>query len=200
MRQQTIINPSPVPLYCSDECHLANTQSVSGLDINYDSECPASPTLTAMALPRAAQTEDSSYSSIGSSAEAEGSSPTLARAPSPTTLTQSKRPSGPIAIGYAALASIHVLPPLPPPPPPFQPDPKPEPLKYNAPKDYTSGVMIAARRIQAVLGPHGLCLPPGSGLLTPTLPTRLANRVSNNSTRYLIGSPGHALLSHEPLA
>lgn len=150
VRQRTIIDQSPTPLYCSDECRLADMQSVAGLDINYNPERHTSPTLTAAAPSRAAQPEDSSDSSIGSSPESEGSS---ARASSPTSSTQSKSRSGPIPTGYAALASIYDLPPCPP-PPPFQPDPKPEPSKYNAAEDYTSGVMMAARRIQAVLGPQ----------------------------------------------
>ena len=150
VRQRTIIDQSPTPLYCSDECRLADMQSVAGLYINHNPERHTSPTLPAAAPSRAAQPEDSSDSSIGSSPESEGSS---ARASSPTSSTQSASRSGPIPTGYAALASIYDLPPCPP-PPPFQPDPKPEPSKYNAAEDYTSGVMMAARRIQVVLGPQ----------------------------------------------
>ena len=155
VRQRTIIDQSPTPLYCSDECRLADTQSVAGLGINYNPERHSSscPTLPAAAPSRTAQAEESSDSSIGSSPESEVSSSTSARAPSPTSSTRSKSRLGPIPTGYAALASIYDLPPCPP-PPSFQPDPKPEPSKYNAAEDYTSGVMMAARRIQVVLGPQ----------------------------------------------
>ncbi|KAI0087022.1 hypothetical protein BDY19DRAFT_986340 [Irpex rosettiformis] len=152
VRHRTVIDPSPTPLYCSDECRLADMQSISGLNINYNPERHGSPTVPTTAPSRAVNEEDSSDSSIGSSLESEVSS-VSARSSSPTPSTQRKPRSGPIPIGYAALASIYDLPPCPP-PPPFQPDPKPEPVKHNPSEEYTSGIIMAARRIQSVLGPQ----------------------------------------------
>ncbi|KAI0744381.1 hypothetical protein BC629DRAFT_1599570 [Irpex lacteus] len=153
VRQRTIIDQSPTPLYCSDECRMLDMQSAAGLEFNYNPERHGSPTVSTTAPSRTVAEEDSSDSSIGSSPESEMSS-VSARVPSPApTSTQRKPRSGPIPTGYAALASIYDIPPCPP-PPPFQPDPKPEPVKYNPANDYTSGIIMAARRIQSVLGPQ----------------------------------------------
>ncbi|KAI0696421.1 hypothetical protein BC835DRAFT_1305610 [Cytidiella melzeri] len=153
VRQKTIIDQSPVPLYCSDECRLADMQSVTGIDINYNPERHASPTLPHSPTPSRAVKNDSDDSELGSSLESEASSVSPVRVPSvPSTTSKRTVRNGPIPIGYAALASIYDdLPPCPP-PPPFQPDPKPvEAPRRDVGAEYSSGLIMASRRIQAAL-------------------------------------------------
>lgn len=147
-----------MPLYCSDECRLADMQSSHGIDINYQPERHGSSDVSTKSQPASAV--EATDSGIGSSLESDASSVSSTRSPtspttstlSGTTSTQVKPRSGPIPRGYAALASIYDLPPCPP-PPPLLPKPSPEPPKRDPAEEYTSGLMMAARRIQAALGP-----------------------------------------------
>jgi hypothetical protein len=187
VRHKTVIDQSPVPLYCSDECRLADMQNATGVDIRYNPERHVSPTLSQTA---SRVVKDDCDSGIGSSPESEASSVSAARAsPPPASTKERKQRTGPIPLGYAALASIYDLPPCPP-PPPFQPEPQPEPVKTNPAEEYTSGIMMAARRIQAALGPQEKKRPSWA---TPS--SQLSTAYANNAyARVHLGSQKHEVI------
>lgn len=145
MSPPPIIDRARPSLCCSDEC-------AAGPKINYNPEHHGPLTAATAALLHLAE-EIPRNSSIISSPDGETSSD-LSKAPSLTTtpaVIQSKSQSGHIPSGYAALASIYDLPPCPP-PPPFQPDPKPKPTIESPADEYTSGIIMVARRMQSILG------------------------------------------------
>ncbi|KAI0826945.1 hypothetical protein BC628DRAFT_1319521 [Trametes gibbosa] len=149
VRHRTIIDPSPVPLYCSDECRLFDLQAThSALDINYHPERCASPPHPTLSNSHPAA--DDSDSSSGSSYESRSSiaSPTATNA----TVHASSSKGDAHQDVYHRLAAIYNFAPLPP-PPPFVPRAK----KADAPEPVPrleGGVMMAARRIQAALCPE----------------------------------------------
>lgn len=132
IRTRTVIDQGPIPLYCSDECKLADLQSSFGhIGIDYNPERHASPSLPPV--------PHNSFSDLSAPEESDDSSSSKSQVAQP-----------PASAAYAALASIYDLPPCPPPPPLLRTDTTSSNESYN---DYSSGVMMAARRIQAALCP-----------------------------------------------
>lgn len=135
---RTVIDQGPIPLYCSDDCKLADLSRFSGaLPINYNPN-QASPPLppvphNSFERPISCDSEDESTSgsSLDSCLSSSSDIPTVS-------------PS------IATLAAMYDFPPLPPPPPivPVQSTAATE-LEFR--NDYQGGVMMAAKRIQAAL-------------------------------------------------
>ncbi|EKM51713.1 uncharacterized protein PHACADRAFT_177136 [Phanerochaete carnosa HHB-10118-sp] len=185
VRHKTVIDQSPVPLYCSDECRLADLQSSSV-------ERGRSPTLPPVPhnsfVGGSTDSESSLGTVSGSSVESEGIIHVAIKAVGATASTSSasyqeqketkkaKKTfddlSYPVPAGYARLASVYDLPP---PPPPLirsttasstaskdsvssiltidsvdhEEDRRCNDEFYrNRPEDYSSGIMMAAKRIK----------------------------------------------------
>ena len=162
VRHRTVIDQTPVPLYCSDECRLADLQSSSGLDINFNPEQHISPPLSAVPTGSRADISpnEESDSSVGSSLGSDSSSVPSAMshngpsspAASSSSLTESQQPSYPIPKAYAALASIYPdLPACPPPPPLLRTDTSSSSESDRWDTNYESGIIMAARRINEAL-------------------------------------------------
>ncbi|KAI0349130.1 hypothetical protein OH77DRAFT_160346 [Trametes cingulata] len=154
VRHRTIIDPNSAPLYCSDECRLADLQAEhSALDINCNPERCASPH-----PPRVANTSRSDCPSVtdDSDSSSGGSFESCSSIPSPTTTTTPVHAIAEKADcheeGYARLRAIYGFAPLPPPltfvRKPMKPSAEP-----SAPR-FEGGIMMAARRIQAALCPE----------------------------------------------
>ncbi|KAI0749131.1 hypothetical protein C8Q74DRAFT_1374237 [Fomes fomentarius] len=152
---RTVIDQTPAPLYCSDECRLADLQSIhSTIDIRvkYNPDrCHISPKLPP--LPPNPVTELSSSqddSDCSSSASYESHSPIF----SPTTIVATAQAPSPHkgdlhADAYSRLSAHYGFAPLAPPPP------------FTCKSDSSGkesvhryGIMMAARRIQAALRPE----------------------------------------------
>ncbi|KII90559.1 hypothetical protein PLICRDRAFT_173956 [Plicaturopsis crispa FD-325 SS-3] len=179
-RQRTVIDQSPLPLYCSDECRLADMGVGVGLQGLYD---PAAHDFTQRQLehgygatdpaqrsPTLPPVPNNSFSAADSS-ESEASLTSSSPASSSRSLSQmpdSVSPrTRPVQPGFenaspslAALAAMYNFPPLPP-PPPRAPTPPP-PRKAD---DYSSGIMMAAERIRAALAPAAP--PKRNGMFAP---------------------------------
>ncbi|PSR72263.1 hypothetical protein PHLCEN_2v11855 [Hermanssonia centrifuga] len=160
VRHRTVIDQSPVPLYCSDECRLADLQSSQGIDINYHPDRYSSPPLPPVpnnSLTSELSPSETSDSSTGSSLESEASSISTHSVglTSPTSISPKDTiPDYPIPRRYAALASIYDLPPCPPPPPLMRTDTSSSEESERYTNDYQSGVIMAARRITEALAPR----------------------------------------------
>ncbi|OCH87942.1 hypothetical protein OBBRIDRAFT_117504 [Obba rivulosa] len=168
-RMRTVIDQTPAPLYCSDECRLIDLQSTHGaLNIKFNPERCASPILPP--VPHNSYSDVSGPEDTDSSSGASVESRTGVLSPVNATATTntaaralpaaSAAPSIAPATGgdkhasraYAALQALYDLPP-PPPPPPLLPEP--EKSKETRPRnDYQSGIMMAAQRIKAALCPE----------------------------------------------
>ncbi|KAF8555723.1 hypothetical protein OG21DRAFT_1521572 [Imleria badia] len=133
---RTVIDQGPIPLYCSDECRMADLSRFNGaLPINYnpDRASPPLPPVPHNSFERCDYSEDESSS--GSSLDS---------------CLSSASDIIPVSPSIATLAAMYDFPPLPPPPPiiPVQSTAPTDPEFRN---DYQGGVMMAAKRIQAAL-------------------------------------------------
>lgn len=150
LKRRTIIDQGPIPLYCSDECRMSDFNSVYGvLSLNHDPH--REPTST---------DPHNSYASITSGCEAESeSSGGVSSAESYSSISQSSLDSARasrVSHSIATLATLYDFPPLPPPPPIIEQadsQSSASDSEYNF-DQYQSGVMMAARRIQAALCPE----------------------------------------------
>lgn len=129
VKLRTVIDQGPTPLYCSDECQLADIHSQhDGLPIDYHPDRQAIYPSTA-----SFSSTDTRSDSTSSSDDSQSSLPPYSSNPSH------------ISPSLATLAAMYNFPPLPPPPP------IEESILSSAsesqPPEYTSGVMMAARRI-----------------------------------------------------
>ncbi|KAH9949843.1 hypothetical protein B0H21DRAFT_70272 [Amylocystis lapponica] len=149
VRHRTIIDQGPVPLYCSDECRLADLQYSHGaIAIDYAPErCTSPPQLPA---PQSSTSDFSGPDESDDSGSFESRSSLVSSLPPSTTAT-SMSSSGYVNKGYAALARLYNLPPPPPPPPLLRTESS---SSDTSPMEYQSGVMMAARRIKAALCPE----------------------------------------------
>ncbi|GBE84837.1 hypothetical protein SCP_0700170 [Sparassis crispa] len=150
VRHRTIIDQSPIPLYCSDECRLADLQSNHGaLDIDYHPDRCLSPTLPP--VPHNSYSEfslpDESDSASGGSLDSRSS---IACSPPESVDNNPSPPAYPVPENYARLQAVYDLPPLPPPPPLLRAESTSSEASVSS-NDYQSGVMMAARRIKAAL-------------------------------------------------
>ncbi|KAI0252338.1 hypothetical protein BJV78DRAFT_1281698 [Lactifluus subvellereus] len=148
-KHRTVIDQNPTPLYCSDECRLADLNSIHGglsLDFNPDRDPRDSPPLPPVphnsfsTIPFMADESDSS--SPSTSPDSQGS--TLATELDPFSAeTHLMNPS------IAALARIYDFPPLPPRPATLDEELREPAVEFD--NDYQSGIMMAARRIKETL-------------------------------------------------
>ena len=165
-RTRTVIDQSPIPLYCSDQCRLADLQcSYGSVGLDYNPDRHSSPTLTSAphdATDEVSSQSDSGSSSTSGSATAASTSSICANLPpSPypanpgpagSNVKQNQAEAGRLASAraYAALASLYDLPP-PPPPRLTRTDTASSSSSDEIPNDYQSGVMMAAKRIGEAL-------------------------------------------------
>ncbi|KAF8964359.1 hypothetical protein BDZ97DRAFT_1816100 [Flammula alnicola] len=139
MKQRTVIDQGPTPLYCSDECQFADLNSRRrGAPIDPASEEPNSK--SAPIKPSNKKAFTTAPSETDSDASSSDSSP-------PPPMTSMEK-----------FAAMYNFPPMPPPPPPFD-EPMSE-LDY-APREYNSGIMMAGRLISS------LCPPPAKPQVGP---------------------------------
>ncbi|KAG5652907.1 hypothetical protein H0H81_003168 [Sphagnurus paluster] len=131
LRLRTVIDQGPTPLYCSDACQMADIKR--GLPHNFNPQRQRS-SLTPVTFSSSTTDSDSSNSSI----ESQSSDESVASATH-------------ISPSLATLAALYNFPPLPP-PAPVDDDISAPPCP--APAEYSSGVMMAARRIASELGPR----------------------------------------------
>ncbi|KAF9221647.1 hypothetical protein BS17DRAFT_710807 [Gyrodon lividus] len=136
---RTVIDQGPIPLYCSDDCRMADVTRHNGaFPINYhpDRASPPLPPVPHNSLERRAPCDSEDESSSGSSLDSRLSSSSDSITVSPS---------------MATLAAMYDFPPLPPVAPILlaaENSAAPEPEFCN---QYQSGVMMAAKRIQAAL-------------------------------------------------
>ncbi|KAG6332814.1 hypothetical protein ID866_6278 [Astraeus odoratus] len=138
---RTVIDQGPIPLYCSDECRLSDISRLDGAySIDYDPRrtSPPLPPVphNSFERPSSCESEDESGSGSGSSLGSRSCA----------------SDSGPISPSMATLAAIYEFPPLPPAPPIVSTTGN-TPSEHEHSYDYQSGVMMAAKRIQAALCP-----------------------------------------------
>ncbi|TFK93114.1 hypothetical protein K466DRAFT_594698 [Polyporus arcularius HHB13444] len=154
VRHRTIIDQTPAPFYCSDECRLADLQSQhSAIDINYHPARRASPSLPPVppnSVTELPSSQEDSDCSSGASFESRSSMS------SPSTSSATARPSAPSPApksdphqdSYNRLSAIYGFAPLPPAAPVTSKVTKT--ADEPAPR-LDGGIMMAARRIQAAL-------------------------------------------------
>ncbi|KAF8442960.1 hypothetical protein L210DRAFT_960769 [Boletus edulis BED1] len=135
---RTVIDQGPIPLYCSDECRMADLSRFNNvLPINYnpDRASPPLPPVPHNSFERPMSCDSEDESSSGSSLDS---------------CLSSSSDIIPVSSSIATLAAMYDFPPLPPPPPiiPVQSTAPTEPEYRN---DYQGGIMMAAKRIQAAL-------------------------------------------------
>ena len=132
-KQRLVIEQGPTPLYCSDECRLADldvSRGVVGSDYNPDRQSPPPPPVP-----------HNSFSSITFSASQDSESDSSSSTDSSVEPTDTDR-------CHARLAPLYGFPPLPPRPPLLRREPE---QKVIPSEQYQSGVMMAAQRIKANL-------------------------------------------------
>ena len=154
VRHRTVIDQTPAPFYCSDECRLADLQSIhSAIDIKYNPERCLSPKLPPVppnSVTELSSSQEDSDCSSGASYESRSSvsspttTPAMAHAPVPKGDAH--------ADAYSRLSAIYGFAPLPP-PPPFTRKSNKSSDEQSAPR-LEGGIMMAARRIQAALCPE----------------------------------------------
>ncbi|KAH9891778.1 hypothetical protein C8Q73DRAFT_746825 [Cubamyces lactineus] len=156
VRHRTVIDQTPAPLYCSDECRLADLQAThSALDINYNPDRCGSPQIppvpnNSVTGLHSSSVDDSDCSS-GASYESRSSiaSPTTTNATAQATLSHKPDLS---EEAYSRLSAHYGFAPLPP-PLPFARKSAKASAQVSAPP-MEGGIMMAARRIQAALCPE----------------------------------------------
>ncbi|KAI1790195.1 hypothetical protein LXA43DRAFT_891550 [Ganoderma leucocontextum] len=150
VRHRMVIDQTPAPLYCSDECRLADLQSYhSAIDIKYNPDRCTSPRLPPVPPNSVSDihgSQDDSDCSSGASYESRSS----ASSPIATSVTAQVPPpkSDCGADAYSRLSAIYGFAPLPPPPPFVR---KATTSAEEPAPRLEGGIMMAARRIQAAL-------------------------------------------------
>ena len=132
-KQRLVIEQGPTPLYCSDECRLADLNTSNGFvesDYHPDRQSPPPPPVP-----------HNSFSSLAFSASQDSESDSSSSTDSSVELTDTDR-------CHARLAPLYGFPPLPPRPPLLRQE---SGQKVDVSKQYQSGVMMAAQRIKANL-------------------------------------------------
>ncbi|KAF8073778.1 hypothetical protein FPV67DRAFT_1479242 [Lyophyllum atratum] len=130
VKLRTVIDQGPTPLYCSDECQMADLNRGIPHDFDPQRSCTSSPVSFST---RTVDSDSTASSSLESRSSFESVASTTPMSPS-----------------LATLAAIYHFPPLPPPAPV---DENETPMACPTPNDYSSGVMMAARRIASELCP-----------------------------------------------
>jgi hypothetical protein len=149
-KQRTVIDQSPVPLYCSDKCRLAdlNEQFGAYTDNFRPEESQPRSTSGVLAVPtRKASAPVDADSDAASSSSSSTACSSEHKSISTANSWDEMDPS------IAVLAAHYGFPPLPPLPPASLSEEASRPAPPARSTDYQSGIMMAARRIQAVLAP-----------------------------------------------
>lgn len=150
VKHRTVIDQNPTPLYCSDECRLADLNTIhGGFPINYnpDRDAPDSPTLPPVphnsltGIPSPVSEIDDSASSTSTSVDSDDN------------ILGDTVDYASISPSVAALARMYNFPPLPARLAVFDEEEDTTPPSDPA-EEYQSGVMMAARRIKAALCPE----------------------------------------------
>ncbi|TFY82918.1 hypothetical protein EWM64_g1084 [Hericium alpestre] len=168
VKHRTVIDQSPTPLYCSDECRLADLNTTyGGLSIDYhpDRDPRDSPTLpptphNSLNSLNAIDTTFAFGSEIDSASDASSSPESQDKV-----LSDASYETAPMSESVAALARIYNWAPLPARPVPVQTEDS-TPSEFS--EDYQSGVMMAARRIKAALCPEAVPKRASSGFSQPS--------------------------------
>ena len=132
-KQRLVIEQGPTPLYCSDECRLADLNTSLGMvesDYNPDRQFPPPPPVP-----------HNSFSSLTFSVSQDSESDSSSSTDSSVGQTDTDR-------CHARLAPLYGFPPHPPRPPLLRHEPE---QMVDPSKQYQSGVMMAAQRIKANL-------------------------------------------------
>lgn len=147
VKQRTVIDQGPIPLYCSDECRMSDLNSVYGvLSADYDPHREATPAVPHNSFTTLCETESDSSSGGVSSVDSQSS----------ISWSSDSSRSTRVSPSIATLAALYDFPPLPPPAPIIeqvdsQSSSSDSELNFD---QYQSGVMMAARRIKAALCPE----------------------------------------------
>ena len=131
-KQRLVIEQGPTPLYCSDECRLADLNTSNGFvesDYNPDRQSPPPPP---------PPVPHNSFSSLAFSVSQDSESDSSSSTDSSVELTDTDR-------CHACLAPLYGFPPLPPHPPLLRQESSQQ--KLDDSKQYQSGVTMAAQRI-----------------------------------------------------
>ncbi|TFK52456.1 hypothetical protein OE88DRAFT_1734444 [Heliocybe sulcata] len=142
VKTRMVIDKSPIPLYCSDECRMKDINNLSGAlayDFNPERSSPPMPPVPHNSFSGLVHDEsDSSDSATSSSVDSDVS-------PTATLPTESCVPKH-----IATLSKLYNFPPLPPAAPVLSPA-SPKATLSGSPSSYDSGIMMAARRITETL-------------------------------------------------
>ncbi|KIJ64634.1 hypothetical protein HYDPIDRAFT_175559 [Hydnomerulius pinastri MD-312] len=138
---RTVIDQGPIPLYCSDDCRLEDLSRYNGafpIDYNPNRASPPLPPAPHNSFegPVFCDSEDESSSSSSVDSRFSSESESIMASPS-----------------IATLAAMYDFPPLPPAPPILFTADSSSTSEPEYRNDYQSGVMMAAKRIQAALCP-----------------------------------------------
>ncbi|KDQ62510.1 hypothetical protein JAAARDRAFT_44845 [Jaapia argillacea MUCL 33604] len=147
LRHRTVIDQSPIPLYCSDECRLKDLQADT-YDDGYHPDRHLPP------VPRTSFSDSDSSTSTTSSRSRYSS--LSSDSPSKSSSTEDCTASLPKHI--ATLCAIYNFPPIPPAPPVVS-HVEATSSDSEYPSHYDSGIMMAARRIKDVLCPTSKRVP-----------------------------------------
>ncbi|KZT23461.1 hypothetical protein NEOLEDRAFT_546782 [Neolentinus lepideus HHB14362 ss-1] len=149
VKHRTVIDQSPIPLYCSDECRMKDINNITGAlayDYNPERSSPPMPPVPHNSFSGLVHEESDS-------SDAATSSSSLDSEVSPT----STQPAGTACLPkhIATLSKLYNFPPIPPAPPLLSPV-SPTSVLSASPSNcdsYDSGIMMAARRITETLKP-----------------------------------------------
>lgn len=143
VKTKSVIDQSPLPLYCSDDCRLVDLHKLDdgfSYDFNPDRHRPIS--AVSLSAPSVA---DSDVESPTGSSDTDSTSSSSSYTHASARSYQEMDPS------IATLAAVYGFPSLPP-PPPVRPDVAPVPVS-NPAEEYVTGIMMAGRRIKETLCP-----------------------------------------------
>ncbi|GLB38415.1 hypothetical protein LshimejAT787_0502800 [Lyophyllum shimeji] len=181
VRLRTVIDQGPTPLYCSDECQMADLNRAIPHDFNPQRSSTSSPDSFSSRTIHS----DSTASSVESQSSVESAPPTTPMSPS-----------------LATLAAIYNFPPLPPPAPVDDDD---TPVTCRSSNEYSSGIMMAARCITSELCAKSQKRNAYGHLTTSTEPRKPIPGWTDGSnawraTVYSITSPDSTPVTHKSFA
>jgi hypothetical protein len=160
VKRRVVIDQGPIPLYCSDECQLADLENMTGgLPINYfpDRDSPPLPPVPHNSLAGLARSESESDTSSTSSVDSQS----WTSEPSPTSTSSSDHCHQYASPSMATIASMYNFPPLPPPPPILSHTGSSSSSSDSEhSNDFQSGIMMAGRRMNAIFRPEPKKLSP----------------------------------------
>ncbi|TFK40542.1 hypothetical protein BDQ12DRAFT_664288 [Crucibulum laeve] len=186
IKYRTVIDQGPIPLYCSDECRMADLDNLRGLPLNYNPEREGSHPIAP--IPRKSYSPDSDSDS-GSSVHSRSSV---------SSSTSPKRQTHP-SPSIAKLAEMYNFPPIPPPAPVMDDSSSSETEYY--PHEYNSGIMMAGKFLESLCPKPVKQAPTYGGYRAPVEPRKPVQGWTDGSnawraTVYSLATPKN---SQEPL-